>query len=879
MQSMLEKRQLKVKAKTLQEYGVVLGEITPGHQAGRVLSCLARALLIFLGVAGTLFCTVTPFDLPFNMPLVFLSLAVMSLFVSFLYYNRITFYVGYLLLFVLITMTAFLLYWYINSGYQAFTNVVSAAYSDYFGLSSYREATEHITNRYITVTTTLCALGFILCIFLNIALGYMNLVVTFLLTFPLIQIPLYIGRVPNPIFGAFLLSLYITVGILSRSRHFKIPPYTQKKMTFLHIQKKKKMTHNYLASGFGVFTTTLVSILLSIVFLFVTNGLFYTDLGSKTETNIVKAKTDEFLKIFSQTGLSGFFNRYSSTGGLANGKLGGVSTVRPDYQYDLSITYVPYTYDTLYLRSYVGDTYAFDEFMHTLPEAYDASFSISQNDRESFTPNSSEDHSVVTHISPENTSDTSMSYKPAYAWMEIVNLDNAISAQFYPYDTLLSYANTANFTHPAKHYYEGILPLSLAESDALLSEYELTPTPSLHAIDDDLQAQEGDISTISFYTPYSFDTPAKDNLSLPAGYEDYVYENYLQVPEELTEALSDVIKEIGLTNHTRENNASSAREDILKNARLLDNYFLENFDYTMSPGVTPRNRDVVEYFLTTQKRGYCMHYAASSAVLLRMVGIPTRYVEGYVIKATDLEDATAVADAYDNWYFLENDLADTGLVNVRITDGNAHAWTEIYLDGHGWIPYEFTPPSTGDDLFTGGFSFFSLMSDLFRTTDNAMSNLTDNIGDVSTPSKRHQGLRFIRSMSFLLKPLAFIGLFVALLSVVLLNLHRIKLSLKNRQALRKQDYSTALRCSIMQYKWKLSHKGLLHNHAGLREMMHYYEEKLSSTEVSEKHTLSDSDIICLQDISAKALYSKNPISAAEYDTAIHILGNARFLSK
>ena len=55
----------------------------------------------------------------------------------------------------------------------------------------------------------------------------------------------------------------------------------------------------------------------------------------------LKEFTDPYVKIFVQNGLSGFFNRYHATGGLSNGRLGGISSIRPDYQTDLIVTFVP----------------------------------------------------------------------------------------------------------------------------------------------------------------------------------------------------------------------------------------------------------------------------------------------------------------------------------------------------------------------------------------------------------------------------------------------------------------------------------------------------------------------------------------------------------
>ena len=84
----------------------------------------------------------------------------------------------------------------------------------------------------------------------------------------------------------------------------------------------------------------------------------------------------------------------------------------------------------------------------------------------------------------------------------------------------------------------------------------------------------------------------------------------------------------------------------------------------MSPG-----EDFVTHFLT-EGRGYCIHFATAGALLLRMQGIPARYVTGYVVQL----DGRGRGEALDS---------------------DAHAWVEIYLDGYGWYPVEMTPGYAG----------------------------------------------------------------------------------------------------------------------------------------------------------------------------------------
>ena len=84
----------------------------------------------------------------------------------------------------------------------------------------------------------------------------------------------------------------------------------------------------------------------------------------------------------------------------------------------------------------------------------------------------------------------------------------------------------------------------------------------------------------------------------------------------------------------------------------------------MSPG-----EDFVTHFLT-EGRGYCIHFATAGVLLLRMQGIPARYVTGYVVQLDNRGRGQAL-------------------------DSDAHAWVEIYLDGYGWYPVEMTPGYAG----------------------------------------------------------------------------------------------------------------------------------------------------------------------------------------
>lgn len=94
------------------------------------------------------------------------------------------------------------------------------------------------------------------------------------------------------------------------------------------------------------------------------------------------------------------------------------------------------------------------------------------------------------------------------------------------------------------------------------------------------------------------------------------------------------------------------------------------FRYTLAP---PKlNQDRIDGFLFDTKAGFCEHYSSSFTFMLRAAGIPARVVTGY--------QGGALSNGGNVW-------------EVRQMD--AHAWTEVWLEGQGWVrvdPTAFVAP-------------------------------------------------------------------------------------------------------------------------------------------------------------------------------------------
>ncbi len=96
-------------------------------------------------------------------------------------------------------------------------------------------------------------------------------------------------------------------------------------------------------------------------------------------------------------------------------------------------------------------------------------------------------------------------------------------------------------------------------------------------------------------------------------------------------------------------------------------YLASRCTYSLETAGPPPGNDLVATFLFHTRKGYCVQFATSFAVLARLAGIPTRYVTGFLVNIPDHSSQTIV----------------TGM--------SAHAWAESWLDGR-WVTEEATPP-------------------------------------------------------------------------------------------------------------------------------------------------------------------------------------------
>ncbi len=111
-------------------------------------------------------------------------------------------------------------------------------------------------------------------------------------------------------------------------------------------------------------------------------------------------------------------------------------------------------------------------------------------------------------------------------------------------------------------------------------------------------------------------------------------------------------------------------------AVAICDYFRDNFSYSLT---VDNGEDALRGFLYETHEGHCALFATAMTLSLRELGIPARYVTGYVVSG----EGTPVEGGYQ----------------YTVRENNLHAWVEVYFRNIGWLPFDPTAAVAG---FEGG---------------------------------------------------------------------------------------------------------------------------------------------------------------------------------
>jgi hypothetical protein len=96
------------------------------------------------------------------------------------------------------------------------------------------------------------------------------------------------------------------------------------------------------------------------------------------------------------------------------------------------------------------------------------------------------------------------------------------------------------------------------------------------------------------------------------------------------------------------------------------------FRYTLRAGAVddpniPSSKMLYNFLFKTHA-GYCTYYAGASLFMLRALGVPTRFTTGFA--------TVNRSDKNKGWYWFYA--------------SQAHAWTQVYFPGYGWLDFDMT---------------------------------------------------------------------------------------------------------------------------------------------------------------------------------------------
>ncbi len=402
----------------------------------------------------------------------------------------------------------------------------------------------------------------------------------------------------------------------------------------------------------GVYgTVTFIVVLIFLLSAYFGYGLFYPKVEGKVAPVRYALYNSSIQELYAQ------FRHKTSVGGLNGGSINGRTSINYDNTVHLVVKADADVENYTYLKGYVGVNYEGTSWSGLSEDVYDtekyqALLEYDEDDILSLTYN------LVGYAKSAYSSDIFSDFT-AVRWYVTVPDEEVNDSGFlcFPYAGLASSTDgdINDLSWLSRRYEEGL--------DNLYDSYSFT-------ISDVLSSVAGDVREIEEYCQYAYamDTYTErlvETVEMEKAYREFVYENYLEVPDSVS----------------RLNEEYSAYEgyfDTISGAvKFVQNEVADGATYTLSPSVLPYGEDFIEYFMYESKEGYCVYFASAAVMIFRSMGIPARYVEGYLIPPVE---------------------ADT---EVSIEDTNAHAWAEIYVDGFGWVPVEVTPGYYGE---AGGFT-------------------------------------------------------------------------------------------------------------------------------------------------------------------------------
>ncbi len=566
------------------------------------ISAIRYYTILFIGIFTALFMTPKKFHL--------IIIPVLCVYGFLLYYKWREFIIGFKML---------------------FNQVYSCIYPDarrFFKIKSYKT-----DNMELFLVFAIFLLAALICYEVYV---HSDFLLSFLLTFPILEIGFYFGKSPRIIYAFMVIIFWITMLALSCCGYYQ--KFSKKNIGFIRKNNAfiAKPGIKFQTAGISV---SIMAAICCIIFLITAVLSVVTDYKRPDSINSLRSDLKLAASEFSFDNFGESMEGFSAALGIGktklySHKLGNVGSINFKNTTEITVETDKQFEENIYLKGYIGSVYDGDEW-ETLPkETYDKNRTLFDNFQR-------------TRIFPQNM------------------LENYFSNSG-PSSSLFS--ATMHITSEYKNEKYNYTP------------YLSVPTRKIDYIDDTLIEFEDkndysfkvNMQQISLDNFVDVNPQTADAVNGSFNdYSDFVYQNYLSVPD--TKEMQEVYDKF-ISDHPAESGYDYTKRTLSN----IKSFLSENAEYSLSPGRTPGTEDFVNYFLLKNHKGFCVHFATSGILLARMMGIPARYAEGYVLRSDD---------------FSDDNLKSSGIYSVDIKDNRAHAWAEVYIDGLGWIPVEFTPPS------------------------------------------------------------------------------------------------------------------------------------------------------------------------------------------
>lgn len=331
--------------------GIAIDKSVYDIKENRVHTLIIKGLITYCLSMGGAGIFLSALEIEYSELIVNLVALITALMCSFLYYNSLTENIGYLLYFGVFAVGAYFLRNYINSGFYAIVNDVMEAAAIYLNMDGLQHYSERIDDRYTAITITVLFFIMLINILIN---NYISRRARYLITAVIVMflsiIPFYFECEPDTFYAVLLLGGIVMAYFLRAGRHYKL------------YRRSSVFYHDKNGLSYGMDHRSLRQVMLIgfiFVFLFVNiTGMFVPKEGYDAKgNNKYKKDTMETVTNFFTLGIEGLFNYYANRGGLSTGRLGGVASVKLDYKTDITVEFTPYSYETLYLKQFVGNIY------------------------------------------------------------------------------------------------------------------------------------------------------------------------------------------------------------------------------------------------------------------------------------------------------------------------------------------------------------------------------------------------------------------------------------------------------------------------------------------------------------------------------------------